>query len=133
MVEGVRYLPWLAALERLDDSQAKLFDCKTCKRGHERESRRHMRCGWIPESEWLADYPHHFMKTPSPDHHETACPGYTTQLPAVHEVACCFAWREKGQLQLRYPDGISDELIALLDIYAVSQNLSEQYEYKEHK
>jgi hypothetical protein len=57
-----------------------------------------MRCGFVRREDWVTPRPFHGDIGGSPIIQPQTCPGYTTQLPAVVEVATLWAWWEKGQL-----------------------------------
>lgn len=48
------------------------------------------------------------------------CPGYATSLPDVIEIARAMHWRDKGQLQLIYPRGLTPALCDGIDILSGS-------------
>ncbi len=79
--------------------------------------RRDMGCGWLPPSE----SPGAVWAGPDGNLELTTCPGYTTTLPDVIDVARMYWWADKGGLQrseLNRPlvDGIDVLRCAVSDV-----------------
>lgn len=98
MIEGLRVLPyWQQMLSETPQDARR--DCGTCMKRHDVQIRKRMGCGheprlpgrigmWAPMpivEEWNAQDP--ALRDPDPVMH---CPGYTTRLPEVQEVALCY-------------------------------------------
>lgn len=69
-----------------------------------------MRCGWVRASDWLEPQRGWGYIGGAPVREPETCPGYTTQLPAVMELAELWAWWDKSQLGNRadVPDDVAD-------------------------
>jgi hypothetical protein len=106
MMEGVRALPWL---EHARDEQPATLQCEPCMKHNEPELRRALGCGWLPPLEDAVVWS-------GPGHLElTTCPGYTTQLPDVVDVAQVYWWAEHGSLRDRLTRKPSRTLIRGID------------------
>lgn len=95
MIEGLRVLPhWQALIAETPNDQRR--DCTTCMKHNDSTRRRYMGCGYEPRMPVMLNF-----WAPQPlldDWHRQdpatrdvdvvmTCPGYTTQLPEVVEVA----------------------------------------------
>jgi hypothetical protein len=97
IVEGLRALPWLQAA-RDEPGQHELLNCMTCRKNNDPNLRRAMGCGWLPPSATPAG----FVWSGPGGHLDLAtCPGYTTRLPDVLDVAGAYWWADRGALAER--------------------------------
>lgn len=86
MREGLRFLPWLQRQFRDDRSIVEhLADCSECKKMTTQIDRQEWGCGYEQPLVGLRVRPWKHGGCPGAD--PTACPGYTTKLPEVAEVA----------------------------------------------
>lgn len=93
MIEGLRFLPQVQAQRNeIAEGGGWYLTCDDCP--HDKQARRLIRCGWLPDAErvgGMGEYPG-----------ATVCPGYTTSLPEVYEAARALSWRRDGQLREFY-------------------------------
>ena len=100
-MEGVRLLPWVGALKRLDRMYG--FDCDKCPIPP--AQRPLYRCGWIDPAYWPDDdyWKEYGVKAPGACNVEVSqCPGYLLALPQVWEAARAWGHWEKGQLAMLF-------------------------------
>lgn len=86
MIEGLQHLPWLQRQLRDDkNSVAHLADCGKCKQMTTTVIRQSMGCGYEPAHPGIEPRPwsHAGFSGEQPK----ACPGFTTKLPEVIEIA----------------------------------------------
>lgn len=115
MIEGLRLLPWLReATRRNPNAVGHLSDCARCMSSIPRPARQAMACAWEePIADAQAWEPEGYTG-PSPK----TCPGYTTKLPEVIEVAEARFYLHHGSLSLLVGGELSDGLrdgIAILE------------------
>jgi hypothetical protein len=85
VIEGSRALPWLQRQLREDRSTVEyLTDCEKCMRDTPQEIRQALGCGWESRSELVNIAP---WRHRGDSGAYTTCPGYTTKLPEVGEIA----------------------------------------------
>ncbi len=108
-----------------------MFNCTKCKEHYRYIERRKRSCGFIPTDEWIESDALGFGRpkilTSDGVKHLDTCPGYTSQLPEVVEAASGWGWWEKGQLQLRYPDGPPHMLMDLIEAFHVANAQAQEY------
>ncbi len=105
MIEGLRFLPRVQS-QRDEAEGAWYFTCDDCP--NDRETKRFLRCAYLPPSERLGghgEYPG-----------STICPGYTTSLPDVCEAARALSWRRDGQIRELYDVPITSLLRDCVDV-----------------
>lgn len=125
-------LPWLAANERLKGRE--MYECGACMRAYNKHHRKMMKCGHIPQREWLPTRDLRVVPgAPLIDDKPPAvCPGYTKRLPVVQEAARAWAYWEKGQLQLRHPQP-TEMLMTLIDVFAGQNAMAQAWESEERR
>ena len=119
MIEGLRVFPAYQDARRL---RQVLSDCATCQREQTMTTRQALGCAymppvadaqpWVPPA-WRDD-----------DRRLTVCPGYTTSLPAVFEVAVAFPQWKAGTLT-DYLDGTPPTSVALACLAALDDGAEE--------
>lgn len=83
-------------------------------RQNPRQSRQYLACAYEPRVEGARAWQHQGYEGPDSE----TCPGYTTKLPEVREVAEARFYLHKGSLSLLVRDELSDSLrdgIAILE------------------
>lgn len=83
-------------------------------RQNPRQSRQYLACAYEPRVEGARAWQHQGYEGPEPE----TCPGYTTKLPEVREVAEARFYLHKGSLSLLVRGELSDSLrdgIAILE------------------
>lgn len=97
MIEGLRQLPWLQEQHRRDPHIID-FDCNRCKEMNGKEARQAMACGH--ETPLVNVRPPWSPANMGASHtgEYTLCPGYTTNLPEIVEVARGRLHWSKGSL-----------------------------------
>jgi hypothetical protein len=92
------------------------YQCDICTKAYDYNARRAMRCGYVSAADWKDAGADTGYIAGCPVREPETCPGYTTQLPHIAEVASAWAWWEKGQLGMRadVPDAIA-ELVSLFN------------------
>jgi len=97
------------------------FQCETCTKKYGYNHRRFMRCGYVPVADWRKAGADAGYLAGCPIREPDTCPGYTTKLAEVAEVATAWAWWEKGQLGMRadVPNALA-ELVSLFNGEIVS-------------
>jgi hypothetical protein len=121
VIEGLRVLPWLQETRR-ERPDVPLFNCDSCIKSTPVPLRREMGCGY------LAGSTPPMWGGPNGKLELETCPGYTTELPDVVDVARLYSWAEKGGLQrhrLTRPiiDGIDilRSAVADVEVYSVEK------------
>lgn len=100
MIEGLSALPWVQGARRKDKT---LLNCETCREYNDDHTREAMGCGWLPRGDRPYDEQPVSVWSYGGSEDLTVpdcCPGYTTALPDVLDVAGCYPHWEKGQLAL---------------------------------
>lgn len=81
------------------------LDCDRCEQSEPERRRVQMGCGWLPREDRPADEHPRAAWPFGPERSETCdtCPGYTTQLPDVIDIARrVFPHWQKGQAAIRF-------------------------------
>lgn len=124
MIEGLRALPWKHETRRRKHPNDYLDDCSKCKKMQPLQTRQALGCGWEPRiakprpwspagldgnSEWQPDL--------------TTCPGYTTALPEVIEIARARVhWKEGGGLRDFCDEPVTEQLRLGVEILEGASN-----------
>ena len=97
MIEGLRLLPWFQSAERDEPNNVShMKDCGDCMLTRTVAQRQDMACGYESPTEHGYAWRHRGFSC-SVETQPTICPGYTTRLPEVSEVAEWFAlWKHFG-------------------------------------
>ena len=74
------------------------YQCHQCQAAHTYQARRAMRCGYVRAEDWTTPLVSWGYIGGSPIRQPETCPGYTTTLQVVHEVADAWGWWKRGQL-----------------------------------
>lgn len=74
-----------------------MTDCETCQRRYEPQTRQAMGCPYLPASPSASPWTPEYLRVV--DVAMTACPGYTSTLPAAREVVEAYAHWEAGTLR----------------------------------
>jgi hypothetical protein len=90
--------------------------------------RRFLKCGYVQREDWLPSDKRWGYVGGSSVHEPETCPGYTTRLPAVLEVAEAWSWWERGQLGMR--GDLDSSLVSLVSTLNAEINASRDY-YRE--
>ena len=135
MIEGVRLLPFLFAASRLNPKAPRPYDCKICMDSYPEKQRRSFRCGWIADRDWVPV--EKLVRRPVGGGHPNpgTCPGYTTQLPQVHEAARAWGWWDKGHSLGEFYEcdakDVPQHIRDLVELYHQSRASSEAWFYEE--
>lgn len=92
------------------------LSCATCREVNSEALRLAMGCGWLhleydEDDDGTALPPPSVWKHPQDTDHPMICPGYTTSLPEVIDIASAYPAHEKGNLAAYFPDGVSRALM----------------------
>ncbi len=80
------------------------WNCTTCLREFDVDTRRGYWCGYIRQDKWIGDGPGQQLPTGAPRNDDpqekfpSVCPGYSTSLPEVIEASRALDWRRDGML-----------------------------------
>lgn len=103
------------------------MSCEPCTKVNNEKARSFMACGWIPQTKWRRKAP---WPVPGFRGDVTVCPGYSSKLGAVQDVARAWSWWTKGQLETKYPQP-STLLMDLVEVFNGAQVGAENYEQDE--
>ncbi len=93
-------LPWLQEKMRREPSAVEYTqDCSACMKKYGADVRRELGCGFEHDRKGRSFVWNH---EGNPGEPPTMCPGYTTKLPMVREVAASYIHWEKGTLEQRF-------------------------------
>lgn len=81
-----------------------MLDCANCLERVDEPLRREMGCGWLTRGDDEPVMPWRHSDDRG-GHTFTTCPGYTTEIPEVADIAHAYAHWEKGQLRDALPEG----------------------------
>lgn len=84
-------------LTRAGQDSSAFLECTHCLKNVSRPARASWHCGYLPKADRKG---YGFNGGPGTWPPYTVCPGYTTSLPQVFEVARARMWWDKGCLQL---------------------------------
>src|SRR5690606_11032774 len=91
-----------------------MYDCTACIDLLDAETRRGMRCGWLPGATEGHDEPLDLGRIPMK---ATECPGKLVQAPEVLEAGRALSWKQEGQLRDFYGgEELTEAAIDALDI-----------------
>jgi hypothetical protein len=126
LIAGLLVLPWMhEALRRLSPYERKnhyLTDCGKCKKMQTRQTRQVLGCGYEPA---IADPRPWSRANLDADWQgkETLCPGYTTSLPEVIEIARARVhWKEGGGLRDFCNEPITEQMRLGVEILEGASN-----------
>ena len=118
-MEGLRFLPWLWEAERRNPSGS-ILKCDNCMNAYTQETRQQMGCGFEPPPvESKRAYVQMWNGGSLPNYKgpkATVCPGYTSSLPEVIEVARARMHWEKGELAAFTRGELSEGLTTGIEI-----------------
>lgn len=61
------------------------------------------------------------------------CPWASLSSPFVSEVLRARGWREHGQLEHRYPDGVPNVIVDAIDVYDAAYNATQVHDLREDR
>ena len=125
MIEGARLAPYVAVQKHLGLTYA-WMDCDKCLSSCPESSRRAMLCGYVPRDKWIGNGHGTTFVPGSPISHPEICPGYSTNLPPIREVADAWVWFSKGQMQLVHPEP-SELLTDLVSLFNEAMSGAQAY------
>lgn len=137
MIEGCRLWPWVGIEARKND-EAAFMDCETCMERNNRQTRQHLTCGYEPrlDDEYRGWFPPDgkigFRQNAKTVRLPTVCPGYTTKLPQVIEIARAHRHWKNGQLGMFAPD-VSEALLFGIEIIDSEINAAQSFEMTPEK
>jgi hypothetical protein len=78
-------------------------------------------CPLVPRSEWLVGGDRGSDCHGAVDPNDV-CPGAYARSEAAREVERVWAWWQKGQLALLYPDGVPADVVEAIEIFESTKN-----------
>jgi hypothetical protein len=94
--------------------------------------RRHLRCGFVRRDRWAPVQ--QFRGIPGVRDAPELCPGYSTQLPRVVEVARLWGWEQRGSIELNVRTRgwrLSDSVLDMVDVFAAEQSECERWSFEQ--
>ena len=121
MIEGLRFLPWWHEQMKRDPTDAR-SKCETCMDRNPLETRQILGCGYEPPPDErlrsVARIPTLLGSSTDP----TVCPGYSTRLPEVIEVARARLHWSKGSLREFVGGNPTDALVMGIEFLEGANN-----------
>lgn len=126
----------MAAAERLKRPR---YQCDSCQRAYSREDRKRLKCGWIPETEWVPKEKRErtWGAVAGSGFIPQYCPGYTTRLAKVQEAARAWGWEQTASGAVRRYEALglefTEDISNLMDVFAGEQSAAQSYEIEERR
>lgn len=106
-----------------------MLDCTSCEKHTDKALRREMGCGWLPR----AENPAAVWSGQTGALENRTCPGYTTELPDVIDVARVYWWADKGSIRDRLGGEPPEAIINGVDVLRCAIGDVEHYRIEKAK